>query len=263
MTRPRRICGVACKSDQQPTTRSADELEARAASTDPIAKTMRPVTSARRRPKRSPSLPAARRSPAKTSRSRPRSTAARSRWRRAAPGSSASDVEDRVPDGDDQQAECQDDQRLPAAWVRVVVDMLSPWGIGGGLGGVQAAVEAVPEGLLDLRGVVADVLGLVVEVVERDVELGLVEVRVPLAVGRVGADEAVGRAGERVVRCRRAARRPRRRRGRGCRRRRPSRSARRRPRRCCRRRRASDRLAELLAVVAGLVGLGGGPERRW
>ncbi len=43
---------------------SAEELSASAARTEPTPKTTRPVTSARRRPKRSPSVPAASRSPA-------------------------------------------------------------------------------------------------------------------------------------------------------------------------------------------------------
>ena len=73
------------------------------------------------------------------------------------------------------------------------------WGRGGwGQAAGQAGVVAVPEGLLDLGAGGAEVLRLAGEVVDCDVELGLVDVLLELVVGGVDADEAVGGAVERV-----------------------------------------------------------------
>ena len=62
----------------------------------------------------------------------------------------------------------------------------------------RGRLVALPERRPDLRALLAEVLGLGREVVERDLELELVERLVPVAVGRVVADEAVDGVVERL-----------------------------------------------------------------
>ena len=61
------------------------------------------------------------------------------------------------------------------------------------------SIRSPAERLLDVGARGAEVVRLVVEVVDGGVELGLVEVGVPLVVASVGADEPVGGAVERVL----------------------------------------------------------------
>jgi hypothetical protein len=62
-----------------------------------------------------------------------------------------------------------------------------------GASALEAGLVAVPVRLLDLGAGGPEVLGLVAEVGERDVELGLVELGLERVLGRERADEAVGR----------------------------------------------------------------------
>ena len=59
--------------------------------------------------------------------------------------------------------------------------------------------DALPEGLVNLRALGPELRGLAGEIVERVVELGLVEVGLPGILARHGPDVAVGGARERVL----------------------------------------------------------------
>jgi hypothetical protein len=70
---------------------------------------------------------------------------------------------------------------------------------GDGSGAAQPAVHSLPEGLLDLRSVRPEVGSLAREVVERVVELRLVQLGVEVALGGERADEPVGGTREGVL----------------------------------------------------------------